>query len=141
MRRWLRSVSFLAVLVGVAALASCGGGGGGSKEFDFTGTWLFHETVAVNNGMPDFSPAGGRGEEFVELLQNGTTIVLTPAGARNGLVGTCDPDAGTFAIDYAAGGSRLVVNGARTGDDTMSGEIALTDGRGFVRFVYTADRL
>jgi len=139
MKRWLRSVLSLVVLFGAAALISCGGGG--SDEFDFSGTWLFHETVSQNSGMESFPPPGSRGEEFIILTQNDTTLVLTPEGSGTGFVGTCNPDDGTFRVAYASGPLRFVITGARTGDDTMSGEMNFEDGRASVKVVYTADRL
>jgi hypothetical protein len=82
--------------------------------------------------------AGCGGVDIVKVSQSGTTIAVGIAGVPL-QSGTCDPQAGTFAVSGTVNGLVIAATGTKVGENTMSGEWTIGGGPVFARAAYTAE--
>jgi hypothetical protein len=134
-RKGLRATLAVLLMAAVGAVGACGGGDD-DNDYNFNGTWTMTSQIVQSN-LPGF-PVGLAGVDVAKVAQSGTTIAVGIEGTplQNG---TCDPNAGTFAVSGVDGPLVLATNGTRVDDNTMSGEWTMAGGPYLVRATHTME--
>jgi hypothetical protein len=124
-------IALAMVLVLVGLVAACSSGGDDVADYNFNGTWTFALTVVQSN-VPSV-PVGTAGIDVVRITQTGTGINAIIAGVPP-MIGACDPVNGTFSATGASGVVIVTIAGVAVDDDTMDGELTMTNGPAIIRF-------
>ncbi|HEY5999522.1 MAG TPA: hypothetical protein VI078_09535 [bacterium] len=128
-------LALVIVLVAAVALSvGCGGGGGGDDQFDFNGTWNITSRVIQSNVRE--IPVGMQGVDVAHVTQAGTRLSVAIEGLPT-LTGTCDPAAGTFAVEGRVGSGVFSIAAAKDSEETMSGTTTIASGPKLVRMTCT----